>query len=141
MKIRLWFFDVLTFSRKKLRWGPFNEEPTQKIFLKCDQDVIEQLLGGSEYKFFPKKILTFIPISYPILIKIKENQNFESENSRPMSISKSRSRPETLVMNCQYPLMYQPGLKGHGCSLQLKNHVREPKFRMWLCQTPVSMSK
>ena len=68
MKIRLWFFDVLTFSQKKLRWGPFNEEPTQNSFLKCDQDVIEQLLGGSEYKFFPKKILTFIPTLVKISI-------------------------------------------------------------------------
>ena len=33
------------------------------------------------------------------------------------------------------------GLKGHGCSLHLQNHDREPKFRSWVYQRPVTISK
>ena len=33
------------------------------------------------------------------------------------------------------------GLKGHGCSMHLQNCDRGPKFRSWLYQTPVTISK
>ena len=33
------------------------------------------------------------------------------------------------------------GLKGHGCSLHLQNQDREPKFKIWAYQRPVSISK
>ena len=33
------------------------------------------------------------------------------------------------------------GLKGHGCSLHLQNQDREPKFRSWLYQRPVTIFK
>merc|ERR1712025_1429786 len=33
------------------------------------------------------------------------------------------------------------GLKGHGCSLHLQNQDREPKFRIWVYQRPVTISK
>ena len=33
------------------------------------------------------------------------------------------------------------GLKGHGCSLHLQNQDREPKFRSWVCQRPVTIFK
>ena len=32
------------------------------------------------------------------------------------------------------------GLKGHGCSLHLQNQDREPKFRIWVYQRPVTIS-
>ena len=32
-------------------------------------------------------------------------------------------------------------LKGHGCSLHLRNQVREPKFGSWMYQRPVIISK
>ena len=31
------------------------------------------------------------------------------------------------------------GLKGHGCSLHLQNQDREPKFKSWVYQRPVSI--
>ena len=33
------------------------------------------------------------------------------------------------------------GLKGHGCSLHLQNQDREPRFRPWVYQRPVTISK
>merc|ERR1712114_169103 len=33
------------------------------------------------------------------------------------------------------------GLKGHGCSLHLRNQDREPRFRIWVYQRPVTISK
>ena len=33
------------------------------------------------------------------------------------------------------------GLKGHGCSLHLKNQDREPKLESWMYQRPVTISK
>merc|ERR1711954_279694 len=33
------------------------------------------------------------------------------------------------------------GLKGHGCSLHLRNQDREPKFGIWVYQRPVTISK
>ena len=33
------------------------------------------------------------------------------------------------------------GLKGHACSLHLQNQDREPKFRSWMYQRPVTISK
>ena len=33
------------------------------------------------------------------------------------------------------------GPKGHGCSLHLQNQDREPKFRSWMYQRPVTISK
>ena len=33
------------------------------------------------------------------------------------------------------------GLKGHGCSLQLQNQDIGPKFRTWVYQRPVTISK
>ena len=35
----------------------------------------------------------------------------------------------------------KPGLKGHGCSLHLQNQDREPKFKTWVYQRPVTISK
>ena len=49
--------------------------------------------------------------------------------------SKSQSGTSSIL---QIP---KSGLKGHRCSLHLQNQDREPKFRSWVYQRPVTISK
>ena len=45
-----------------------------------------------------------------------------------------QSGPSSLLQSPKW------GLKGHGCCLQLKNQVREPKFGLWMYQRPMTIS-
>ena len=36
---------------------------------------------------------------------------------------------------------HKSGLIGHGCSLHLQNQDRQPKFRSWMYQKPLTISK
>ena len=61
--------------------------------------------------------------------------------SKPVIISKSRSRCQNPVRNYQIPQKPKSGLKGHGCSLHLENIDREPNFGAYEYQRQVTISK
>merc|ERR1711954_432859 len=75
--------------------------------------------------------------------KIKiESQNLEywcTKDQQPYpnqyQDAKLQSGPSSIL---QSPIS---GLEGHGCSLHLQNQHREPKFRIWVYQGPVTISK
>ena len=59
----------------------------------------------------------------------------------PVIKSESRLRYQTSVRNLQCPPKPKWGLKGHVCSLYLINQDTEQKFRSWVYQRPVTISK
>ena len=60
---------------------------------------------------------------------------------RLVTISKSIWRCQTPIRNSSILQSPKWWLKGHGCSLHLKNQVKEPIFWSWVYQRPVTISK
>ena len=71
-----------------------------------------------------------------------ENQNLDhvcSKDQWPYSNEDQDAKPQSRTSRIlQSP---KQGLKGHGCSLHLQNQDRGPKFKSWLYQKPVTLSK
>ena len=76
-----------------------------------------------------------------ILIKIKMPT---SSQEHPASSKVPNQDFEDIDVLCTFNIILQfshSELKGYGCSLHLQNQDREPKFRSWVYQRPLIISK
>ena len=69
----------------------------------------------------------------------------QSENKKKMCIKDQRSyqNQDANPHSGAFSILQSPkwGLRGQGCPLHLKNQDREPKYRSWLYQRQVTISK
>ena len=59
---------------------------------------------------------------------------------RPLTLLKTRSNAKPQSGTSSILQSPKSGLKGHGCPLHLQYQGREPKFRSWVYQRPVTIS-
>merc|ERR1711954_371666 len=89
----------------------------------------------------PDEDLKDMDVLCNLQIKI-ESQNLDHEyikDQQPYPNQDQDAKPQSGTSSVlQSP---KSGLEGHGCSLQLQNKDREPKFGIWVYQRPVTIPK
>ena len=126
------FFAHPKLNREPKYWIIVNQRPVIKSKAKA---------GTSSVLQSPNQDLKYMGVLCTLKIKI-ESQNLNHgyiKDQWPYPNQDQDAKPQSGTSS----VLQSPkwGLKGHGCSLQLQNQYREPKFGPWVCQRPETISK